>query len=185
MFDDDDTDDEMPGLEPVYDAAAQQGAWRRAAEERLRADDRRRWQMFQSSMPGADQCCIGKSWIWQVQAYAQTDARSAEGGVFQNTTTNAQSVDSDADHEVVIYEEMDSELLFSNHNTNDSELNFAMARLTHFYTVTQRFFLEDEPRGVDEVVRADPLPDDDDDEEMPELEHVIHRPHVTRTGSPP
>ena len=72
-------------------------------------------------------------------------------GVFQNTTsttTNAQNVDVDADHEAVIYEEMDSDLLFSNRNTNDTgatnKINFAKARLTAFFTVTQYFFQDEE-----------------------------------------
>lgn len=87
-------------------------------------------------------------------------AKYAVEGLAQNTTastTAAYNVDQDFDHEIVIYEEMDSNLLFTNKNTNDTgatdKINYAKARLTSFFTVTQ-YFHKNEETGTRESRRA-------------------------------
>jgi len=88
---------------------------------------------------------IGKSFV------LRTTGSYAVPGLEQNTTastTASYNVGRDFDHEIVIYEEMDSALLFSQRNSNDTgatdKINFAKARLTSFVTSTQYFHRNEE-----------------------------------------
>ncbi len=102
--------------------------------------------------PALNYTIVGGSGAGKSFALLITESMTPNGVVSDTTneTTNAYNVDQDFDGHIVLYQELDSNLLFSARNKNDAgssdKINFAKARMTSFFTRV-KFFKSDDATG--------------------------------------
>jgi hypothetical protein len=108
-----------------------------------------RWKARRDE-PALNYTMYGESGAGKSKALGTTHSLLPPGVVSDttNATTNAQNVDQNADGEVILYQEMDSALLFSGSKKDDpgtaAKTNFAKARMTSFFTQIKYFHLNEE-----------------------------------------